>query len=252
MPIDALPHTAGPAATGARIVLEGVSVRVGAQQVLSDLSLSTDAHRIGLVGRNGSGKTTLARVLAGLVRPQSGRVLINGVDVARDRRAAIRTVGILFQNPDHQIIFPTVEEELAFGLRQLGQDKATARANAGAMLTRFGRAHWATRAITTLSQGQRHLVCMMAVLAMEPALIILDEPFTGLDIPTTRLLHRTLAQVAPSVLQITHDPAALSGYDRVIWLEQGRIHDDGPAGECIARYRSAMEGDDHAGADLLD
>lgn len=236
----------------ARITLEGVSYSRDGREVIAKTLLDISDARIGLVGRNGSGKTTLARLLAGLVRPDSGRVLINGVDVARDRRAAIRTVGILFQNPDHQIIFPTVEEELAFGLRQLGRSKDAARDGAVAMLARFGKTHWQGRAVATLSQGQRHLVCLMAVLAMEPALIILDEPFTGLDIPTTRLMHRYLTQVGPSVLHITHDPGALVGYDRVIWMDNGAIRESGPAAQTLALYEAAMTEADHAGADLLD
>ncbi|WP_417607656.1 energy-coupling factor ABC transporter ATP-binding protein [Primorskyibacter flagellatus] len=236
----------------ARITLEGVSYSRDGREVIAKTLLDISDARIGLVGRNGSGKTTLARLLAGLVRPDSGRVLINGVDVARDRRAAIRTVGILFQNPDHQIIFPTVEEELAFGLRQLGRSKDAARDGAAAMLARFGKTHWQGRAVATLSQGQRHLVCLMSVLAMEPALIILDEPFTGLDIPTTRQMHRYLAQVGPSVLHITHDPAALAGYDRVIWMDNGAIRESGPAARTLAHYETAMMEADDAGADLLD
>ena len=242
--------SAGPG--GARIDLRDVQCRLNGRAVLSGVTVSLTERRIGLVGRNGSGKTTLARLMAGLIRPDAGTVRFDSVDVAGDRRAAIRTVGILFQNPDHQIIFPTVEEELAFGLRQLGRSRDAARDGAREMLVRFGKAHWAPRATAELSQGQRHLVCLMAVLAMEPAVIILDEPFTGLDIPTTRQLRHHLAQVTPTVVQITHDPQALAGYDRVLWLEDGKLRRDGPAAETLAQYRVAMEEDGDAGADLLD
>ena len=245
-------QTASTTVPAARITLEGVSFSRDGRVLIHDTSLELSDARIGLVGRNGSGKTTLARLLAGLIRPDSGRVLINGVDVARDRRAAIRTVGILFQNPDHQIIFPTVDEELAFGLRQIGQTKQMAEEGAQQMLARFGKSHWQGRAVATLSQGQRHLVCLMAVLAMEPALIILDEPFTGLDIPTMRQMHRYLAQVAPSVLQITHDPDALSAYDRVIWMEKGAVVENGPAEPVLMHYEAAMAEAQDAGPDILD
>jgi biotin transport system ATP-binding protein len=236
----------------AHLIVDSVSYSREGRQVIADTSLDVTDSRIGVVGRNGSGKTTLARILAGLVQPDEGRVSINGVDVARDRRAAIRTVGILFQNPDHQIIFPTVDEELAFGLRQLGHSKKAAQDGAAEMLARFGKTHWLGRAVATLSQGQRHLVCLMAVLAMEPALIILDEPFSGLDIPTMRQMHRYLAQVSPSVLQITHDPVALSDYDRVIWLEDGAVRENGPAAATLAKFNAAMMEADDAGTDLLD
>jgi biotin transport system ATP-binding protein len=237
----------------ATVRLQDVSCSLGGRAVLSDLTLEIGERRVGIVGRNGSGKSTLARVIAGLIAPETGRVEIGGVDVARDRRGAVRTVGMLFQNPDHQIIFPTVEEELAFGLSQLGQPKAEARAGARAMLARFGHEGWAARPVAELSQGQRHLVCLMAVLAMEPAVLLLDEPFTGLDIPTTRALRRHLAGIAPSVIQITHDPAALAGYDRVIWVEAGRVRQDGPAEATLADFLAAMETEtDDAGTDLAD
>ncbi|MFD1809408.1 ATP-binding cassette domain-containing protein [Gemmobacter lanyuensis] len=104
------------------------------------MTLSMTAARIGILGRNGSGKTTLLRLAAGLLPPTAGSVQVAGVDPAKDRRAMLRAVGILFQNPDHQIIFPTVEEELAFGLRQMGLPAAVARGRVLAMLEAEGAA----------------------------------------------------------------------------------------------------------------
>ncbi|PWE33773.1 cobalt ABC transporter [Maritimibacter sp. 55A14] len=241
----------GISETGAGARLTGVSCRLGARQAIDGLTLDLTERRIGVVGRNGSGKSTLARLVCGLIAPDAGTVRVGGVDVASDRAAAIRQVGILFQNPDHQIIFPTVEEELAFGLGQLGQGRDAARQGAHAMLKRFGRAHWAYRAVHTLSQGQRHLVCLMAVLAMEPRLIVLDEPFAGLDIPTTRALGRYLDGLDQQLLHISHDPAALTRYDRVLWLEAGRLAMDGPAGTVLAAFTEAMEARDDR-TDLAD
>lgn len=236
---------------GGRVQITDLGLRLGARQVLSGLSLEMSERRIGVIGRNGSGKTSLARVLTGLIAPDAGKVRVNGVDVFKDRRAALREIGIIFQNPDHQIIFPTVEEELAFGPRQQGHDKATAHAIARAALTRFGVADWAGRAVSELSQGQKHLVCLMAVLAMRPAVIVLDEPFTGLDRVTSTALRRYLAALEEQVIHITHDLDALAGYERVIWLEQGRAHRDGPAGPVIAAYRAAMDAEMAGGCDAV-
>jgi biotin transport system ATP-binding protein len=192
------------------------------------------------VGRNGSGKTTLARVIAGLVAPSSGTARIDGTDMARDRRAALCTVGIIFQNPDHQIIFPTVEEELSFGLVQMGRSRAEAAEEVRAMLDLFGKAHWAGAATHSLSQGQKQLVCLMAVLAMRPRVILLDEPYSGLDIPTRMQLERHVAGIDATVLQITHDPDTVRQFDRVLWIDGGTLRRDGPAAEVLPEFEAHM------------
>jgi len=221
--------------------IRDVSLTIEGQGILHGVTLCGDQRRIGIVGRNGSGKSTLARVIAGLQAPDTGTVQICGVDVAKDRRAAIRTVGILFQNPDHQIIFPTVDEEIAFGLRQLGQSAAEAEDGTRAILARFGKGHWAGAAVHPLSQGQKQLLCLMAILAMRPRLIVLDEPLSGLDIPTRMQLMRYLDGAEAHLIHISHDPAVLARYDRVIWIADGRIAGDGAAGNVLEAFSADMQ-----------
>ena len=221
--------------------LDAVGYGVAGRPILSGLSAHLTERRIGIVGRNGSGKTTLLRVLAGLVRPTTGQVRVDGIDPAGDRRAVIHRLGLLFQNPDHQIIFPTVEEEIAFGLRQQGRSGAGALALARAVLAAEGRAHWASAPVQTLSQGQRQYLCLMAVLAMEPSTLLLDEPFAALDLPTRARLERRLAGLPQRLVMISHDPAVLAGMDRVLWLEGGRLHRDGPAAEVLAAFSDEMD-----------
>ncbi|WP_084114188.1 energy-coupling factor ABC transporter ATP-binding protein [Loktanella atrilutea] len=234
-----------------RIALDGVTLSRAGRPVLQDVSLSTDARRIGVLGRNGSGKTTLARLLCGLISPDKGTVRVGGIDVARDRRAALRTVGILFQNPDHQIIFPTVTEELTFGLTQMGQDKAQAARTVSRVLSDFGKRHWAEAATHSLSHGQKQLVCLMAVIAMAPRVVILDEPFSGLDLVTRLQLGAYLARIDATVVHITHDPQALRGYDLAIWLDAGEIAQSGAAPGVIDAYVARMT-ELGAGDDLSD
>lgn len=229
----------GTAETGSLRILD-LALQLGGKDILNGISFSSTEPRIGIVGRNGSGKTSLARLIAGLISPTSGQVTVCGIDPAGDRRAAIRSVGILFQNPDHQIIFPTVEEEIAFGLLQLGQSKSEAAQGTRAMLRRFDKEHWAKAAIHLLSQGQKQLVCLMAVLAMDPRVIVLDEPFSGLDIPTRMQLERYLDGVRATLVHISHQPAVLAGYDRVIWLDQGRVQMDGDAAPVLDAFGRAM------------
>jgi len=222
------------------IQFENVSLSLNARELLKGVSLDIQEQRVGVIGRNGSGKTSFARLLCGLLAPSSGRVRVNGNDLFKHRAAALKTVGILFQNPDHQIIFPTVLEELSFGLTQQGQRKAEAMQNATKILQQFDRLDWAERTITTLSQGQRHLVCLLSVLAMAPPLLVLDEPFAGLDLPTKTYLQNLLYGLDQSVLHITHDLQALAEYERVIWLEKGQVAGDGLPKNIIPAFENAM------------
>ncbi|MGB4910459.1 MAG: ATP-binding cassette domain-containing protein, partial [Tabrizicola sp.] len=107
-------------AVSSGIEISAASVKLGGRLVLDGLTLRLTESRIGVLGRNGSGKTTLLRLIAGLIAPDAGTVRVEGADPFRDRKATLAALGILFQNPDHQILFPTVEEELAFGLAQQG------------------------------------------------------------------------------------------------------------------------------------
>ncbi|WP_386679760.1 energy-coupling factor ABC transporter ATP-binding protein [Loktanella sp. R86503] len=222
------------------LALDAVSLTRGDRQVLRDVTLQSRARRIGIVGRNGSGKTTLARVISGLVPVDSGTLKVCGVDVVRDRKAALRTVGILFQNPDHQIIFPTVTEELSFGLTQMGHSKTEAAQRVAAILSDFGKSHWADAATHSLSHGQKQLVCLMAVIAMAPRVIVLDEPFSGLDIVTVMQLSRYLSRITAAVVHVSHDPASLRNYDHVVWLDAGQIVQQGPAQDVLAAYVAQM------------
>lgn len=221
--------------------LSGVSVHLADRPVLSGLDLSITEARVGVLGRNGSGKTTLLRLLAGLIRPSSGTVTLDGLDPAGDRSAMLSRLGILFQNPDHQIIFPTVAEEIAFGLRQQGLSTGDAQASARAALASEGRADWADRPTAALSQGQRHWLCLLALLVMRPGTILLDEPFSGLDIATQLQLARRFASLPQRLVTVTHDPAHVSDADRVLWLDAGRVRLDGPPAEVIPAYLDEME-----------
>lgn len=221
--------------------MSGVTVRLDGIEVLRDVSLHLSERRIAIVGRNGSGKTTLARVIAGLQAADQGTAEIDGADMARDRKAALRLIGILFQNPDHQIIFPTVSEEIAFGLTQQGHARDEAARMTRDILAQFGKSAWSEAATHQLSQGQKQLVCLMAVLAMKPRFILLDEPYSGLDIPTRLQLSRYVDAVEANVIQITHDPATVAHFDRVIWIDKGAIRLDGHASQVLPEFERQMQ-----------
>jgi biotin transport system ATP-binding protein len=225
-------------ATHPTLTLKNACYTAAGTTILHDLTLTLTEPRIGIIGRNGSGKTTLLRLMAGLIAPTSGTVRLGPLDPARDRKPLLSQLGILFQNPDHQILFPTVEEELAFGLRQ--QNHPDPAAAVQALLQAENRLHWARAATHTLSQGQRHYLCLLSILLMNPRILLLDEPFAGLDLPTQSRLARRIAALPQQVITISHDPAAMSATNRVIWLEQGRIHADGPADDVLAAFTAEM------------
>ncbi|WED23867.1 energy-coupling factor ABC transporter ATP-binding protein [Vibrio sp. JC009] len=225
---------------GSSIRLHEVCLDIEGKQVLNKLSLDTQVRRLGVIGRNGSGKSTLSRVLSGLVEIHSGQIEVAGINPFSDRKSALKEIGLLFQNPDHQIIFPTVLEEVVFGLRQLGQKKRVAEQNALETLATFGKTHWQNVHTSALSQGQKHLVCLMAVVAMQPNLIILDEPFAGLDIPTKRQLQRYLDRFPGSLIHISHDPQDLNNYEQLLWLEGGQVAALGTPDEVLPEYLNEM------------
>lgn len=245
---------ADPATPGYGVSLKNAAFSVGGKVILEGITTDLTEQRIGIVGRNGSGKTTLLRLIAGLIEPTQGVIRVDGIDPARDRKAILSTLGILFQNPDHQILFPTVEEELAFGLLQMGQAKAAAREAVASMLAAEGRSHWAKASTNTLSQGQRHYLNLLSILLMKPRIILLDEPFAGLDLPTQIRLTRRLAALPQRLVTISHDPHAVTGCQRILWIEGGRIRRDGPAADVVAEFTADMmeRGEQDADTDLAD
>jgi biotin transport system ATP-binding protein len=222
------------------IRLQDAGVVLGGKRVLSGLNLHLTERRIGILGLNGSGKSTLLRLMAGLIAPSEGVVQVEGLDPAKDRKAMLAEVGILFQNPDHQILFPTVIEELSFGLLQMGLSRAEAEARVRAALSAEARSHWEDAPTHRLSHGQRQMLCLMALLLMAPATLLLDEPFAGLDLPTQTRLARRFQALPQRLVTISHDPASVAGCERVIWLEAGAVRADGSAAVVCAAFTAEM------------
>ena len=222
------------------ISITDVSYQINGTAILQAVSFESVAKRIAILGRNGSGKSTLSRLICGLDQPSQGTIRIDNIDVYKDRRATLDMIGMIFQNPDHQIIFPTVIEEMKFGLTQMGFDKFEADRRAMAYLKTFGKADWRDRAISTLSQGQKKLLCLMAILAMEPKVIILDEPLAALDIPTQRQLTEILQSLPQTLVYITHDTAPIQNYDVAIWLDQGKIVETGSPETLLPKFIDEM------------
>lgn len=219
-----------------------VRLRRGATQVFDGLDLCLAEQRIGLIGHNGAGKTSLLRLLCALDRPELGQVLSQGEDLHTLPPGAPRTqrVGMMFQNPDDQILFPTVEEELALSLQPWGLSQREALAQARTFLAAQGLQDWAARAIGTLSQGQRQQVCWLALLIAQPRTLLLDEPYASLDLPGQARLAQAIDTCPQQVLVSTHVLEHVRHYPRVLWLAQGRVQADGPGEAVCAAYEQAV------------
>jgi biotin transport system ATP-binding protein len=229
-------------AARSRTALELIDVghAYGERTVLRDVSLVLAEHRVGVIGGNGSGKSTFARLLNGLVLPTAGRVLVDGLDTAEDLRAVRRRVGFVFQDPDAQIVHPTVAEDVAFGLQNQRVPAAERAERVAEVLARYGLDGHADHPAHLLSGGQKQLLAIAGVLVMRPARVVFDEPTTLLDLANRRRVARVVEELEQDAVVVTHDLDLLAGFDRVLVFEDGRVAADGSPAETVAWYVRRM------------
>lgn len=208
---------------------------------LNNVSLTiTRGQFIGIVGMNGSGKTTLARMLNGLILATSGKVMINGLDTTDPRyhKDIRRLVGMVFQNPDNQIISPIVEEEVAFGAQNLHLSAVEVSQRVTWALQAVGLTDLRHHAPHLLSGGEKQRLAVAAALAMRPAYLVLDEPTSMLDQSGRRELILCLEELRRehgiTIIMISHFMEEVALADRLIVLHQGTIHLDGPPWEVFS------------------
>jgi biotin transport system ATP-binding protein len=184
-----------------------------------------------IAGCNGSGKTTLLRHLNGLLLPEQGRVTIAGVSVSRDVQRARRLVGMVFQDPDSQIVGETVAMDVAFGPENLRLDAAETNKRVAAALATVGLTELADQPPHLLSGGEKRRLAIAGILAMQPKIVAFDEPFASLDYPGTRQVLQEiikLKQNGHTILITTHDLEKIVFYaDHLIILQHGAIVREG-------------------------
>jgi len=192
-------------------------------------------ERVALLGPNGAGKTTLVLHMNGIHLPQTGGVSVSGLDLAPDTVMEIRRrVGVVFQDPDDQLFMPTVREDVAFGPRNLGLGGAALEGRISVALEATDVTDLADRPPNHLSFGQKRRVAIAGVLAMEPEILVLDEPTSNLDPASRRELTSFLLGLAITQLIVTHDLGyALEVCPRSIVIDEGRIVADGATREIL-------------------
>ncbi|MBS2937344.1 ABC transporter ATP-binding protein [Nocardioides sp. J2M5] len=224
-------------AAGLRVPLPGR----GEREVLAPTTLDLTEWRIGVIGANGSGKSTLARMVNGLVRPSSGRVLVDDLDVVRDGAAVRRRVGFCFTDPAAQLVMPTCVEDVELSLRRSVPDAAERRERAMEVLAAHGLADHAHDSVHSLSGGQRQLLAIAGVLATSPAVVVADEPTTLLDRSNTRRIGDTLLGLEQQLVLVTHDLDLAARCDRVLVVDGGRVVADGTPDDAIVHYTDLVD-----------
>ena len=215
---------------------KNVSVQRDGRSVLRRVNLSLTQRRIGVLGPNGSGKSTFIRLLNGLLLPQEGHVLVQGLDTRKEVSRIRSKIGFVFQNPENQIVFPVVSEDIDFGLKRCEPNPKVRAALSLQALEQVGVPHLVDRLVHTLSGGERQLVALAAVLAMQPEILVFDEPTTQLDLSLRNRFERHLQALPQPSIVVSHDLDLLRGMDRILVLRDGFVVHDAQPGEAIAWY----------------
>ncbi|NHI83092.1 MAG: ABC transporter ATP-binding protein [Candidatus Thorarchaeota archaeon] len=198
--------------------------------------------RLAIMGANGAGKTTLIKHMNGLLRPMRGRVFVDGGNASSKSVAELsRIVGLVWQNPDHQLFLDTVEKEIIFGLRNLGFSQEDAQQRCDRTLSKLSLEGFGERSPFSLSGGERKRVALASVLAIEPLVLALDEPTIGQDARQKELLADLLKELNEkgcTVIVVTHDiEFVVEHFPRTIAMADGKIVADGPTRSVLSNQQ---------------
>ncbi len=195
-----------------------------------------------LAGQNGSGKTTLIRHLNGLLKPESGQVNLNGTSIFKDLVNTRKTVGMVFQDADTQIVGDTVFDEVAFGPENLSMDRDLINKTVSQALTDLNLIQFKDRNPASLSGGEKRRLTIAGILVMDPEIIIFDEPFANLDYPSSLSLVRqilALHQSGKTILMATHDvDLVIDHASRILIMNTGKLEADGSPQELVSRLKN--------------
>lgn len=213
--------------------------------ILKNLSFTVkQGEWLAIIGHNGSGKSTLAQLLIGLLTPRSGKIQIGDMEMNEFTKWEIRKkVGLVFQNPDHQFIGTTVQDDIAFGLENINMSYQKMKVRVDLALKMVGMTEFRLHDPSRLSGGQKQRVAIAGILALQPDVLILDEAFVMLDPRSRRGLMKTLRHLQRTqnltIISITHDMNEAAAANRMIMLKDGEIiHDSTP--QAIFEYEQSL------------
>jgi biotin transport system ATP-binding protein len=219
------------------IQFDQAELRFGDRVALQPLTLSLTEPRIGVIGLNGSGKTSFARLIAGLAKPSSGKVTLDGLDTVTDEKVARAKTGVIFQNPGHQIILPIIREDIALGPKSRGFDASEVDRLVDEALARFGISDLSGRRPHELSGGELQLAALAAVCVNRPEVVIFDEPTNQLDLKNRARVKSAIDGLAEQAIVISHDLDLVADFSRVLVFDAGALAFDGHGSDAIACYR---------------
>ncbi len=222
------------------IQINNIHYNDGDTAILDGITTTLHEQKIAIIGANGSGKSTFARMLNGLLLPSKGNILVDDLDTRQQGKAIRKKVGFVFQNPDNQIVFPIVEEDMDFGLKNLKIPKDKRKQKIHDILSHYGLLSLKTSLTHKLSGGQKQLLALASVLVMEPDYIILDEPTTLLDLRNKMMMFDIIEHLPQYVILATHDLELIKNFDRVLVFDHGRIVMDAPPKTAIPYYQELM------------
>ena len=216
-------------------------------EALKNVSLAIkNGEFIAIMGQNGAGKTTLVKHFNGLLKPSKGTIRVDGVETTKTSVAALaRTVGFVFQNPDHQLFSETVEEEIAFALKNFGFEEEAIQKRVTWALNLLGLTQYRKTSPFMLSGGERKRVALASVLAWDPQILILDEPTIGQDYQQKEKLRQFIVQMQTqrkTVVIVTHDVEFVAECNpRVVLMKEGKIVADGEGKEILTNLEALAQ-----------
>ncbi|MDR1790739.1 MAG: energy-coupling factor ABC transporter ATP-binding protein [Propionibacteriaceae bacterium] len=209
--------------------------------LLEDVNLQLSEHRIAVIGANGSGKSTLLRLINGLIEPDQGKVLVDGLDTLREGKQVRGQVGFIFTDALSQLLLSTPLDDVELSLRARVKDRTERREAARALLAERGLAEVAEQSVYDLSGGERQLVALTSILSLQPQVVVADEPTTLLDLKNKYLVRKAFNALEQQLIYATHDLDWAEKADRVIVVHRGRVVASGLPEQCIRHYLELMD-----------